>query len=77
MIRHHTRGGGWQGKQDLNVGGRTGGGGKEGFNIKGGTEIGNPILIRGGNVHKTYLEMVGRLAQKFTSILNHLIVTFK
>ena len=53
------------------------GGGKEGFNIKGGTEIGNPILIRGGNVHKTYLEMVGRLAQKFTSILNHLIVTFK
>ena len=53
------------------------GGRKEGLNIKGGTEIGNTILIRGGNAHKTYLEMVGRLAQKFTSILNDLIVTFK
>ena len=51
--------------------------GKEGLNIKGGTEIGNPILIRGGNAHKTYLEMVGRLAHEFTSIHNDLIVTFK
>ena len=61
----------------MNVGGRTGGGEKEGLSIKGGTETGNPILIRGGNAHKTYLEMVGRLAQKFTSILNDLIITLK
>ncbi len=61
----------------MKVGGRAGGREKEGMNIKGGTEIGNPILIRGGNAQKIYLEMVGRLAHKFTSILNDLIVTFK
>ena len=58
----------------LNVGGRTGGREKEGMPIKGGTEIRNPIVIRGGNAHKTYLEMVGRLAHNFTSILKDLKV---
>ncbi len=45
--------------------------------LRRGTEIGNPIVIRGGNAQKTHFEMVGRLAHKFTSILNDLNVTFK
>ncbi len=44
----------FKGKKGLKVGGRTGGRKKEGIHIKEGTEIANPILIRGGNAQKTH-----------------------
>ena len=47
--------GGWQGRKGLKVGGRTGGRKKEGMNIKGGTEIANPLFIRGGRRSKKTL----------------------
>ena len=66
-----------EGRKGLKVGGRTGGKKKEGMNIKGGTKIAKLILVRGDYAQKTHFQMVGRLAHKFTSILNDLNVTFK
>ena len=50
---------------------------RKAWTLRGETETGNPILIRGGNAQKTHFQMVGRLAHKFTSILNDLNVIFK
>ena len=50
---------------------------RKAWTTRGGTEIGNPILIRGGNALKTHFLMVGRLAHNFTYILYDLNVTLK
>ena len=47
-----------EGRKGLKVGGRTGGRKKEGLNIKGGTKIAKPILVRGDYAQKTHFQMV-------------------